>query len=120
MPAPRIVYVERLDKRQGSCVPAAPAQQPVGPPGPTSSSGTDPIGSDICGNGGCKSLQEYCTQLTKNGQHDAKCDGVQGANPATGSSGCPVGLKNVCFNSGYNMGMFDTIGAAYNWTTFGM
>ncbi|KAL8780223.1 MAG: hypothetical protein Q9213_006568 [Squamulea squamosa] len=36
--------------------------------------GTDYIGSDVCGNGGCKSLQEYCTAVRRNGQNDPKCD----------------------------------------------
>ena len=118
-PSPEDAKVRRLFKRQGRCVPAGSVQKPIGGAGSTNSSSTDYIGSDICGDGGCKTLEEYCSQLTKNGQHDARCDNVQNTNTPTGS-GCPVGLKSVCFNSGYNTAMFDTIGAADNWTTFGM
>lgn len=34
------------------------------------------------------------------------------------ASGCPPSMKGVTFNSGMNPGMFDTIGAGEDWTTF--
>ena len=37
----------------------------------------------------------------------------------SGNGGCRPNLKSVTFNSGYNAGMFDTIGAADSWTSFG-
>lgn len=37
-----------------------------------------------------------------------------------GASGCPAGLKSVTFNGGYSASMFDTIGAANSWTSFGL
>ncbi|KAL8871014.1 MAG: hypothetical protein Q9174_003072 [Haloplaca sp. 1 TL-2023] len=37
------------------------------------SDGGDPIGSDICGNGGCKSVEEFCAAVQRNGQTSDKC-----------------------------------------------
>ncbi|KAL8986878.1 MAG: hypothetical protein Q9169_008747 [Polycauliona sp. 2 TL-2023] len=34
---------------------------------------TDYIGSDVCGNGGCKTLEEYCAAVERNGRNDARC-----------------------------------------------
>ena len=36
--------------------------------------GTDYIGSDVCGNGGCKTLAEYCAAIKRNGKNDARCN----------------------------------------------
>ncbi|KAL8682524.1 MAG: hypothetical protein Q9186_001471 [Xanthomendoza sp. 1 TL-2023] len=33
----------------------------------------DTIGSDVCGNGGCRSLEEYCAAVKRNGQTDEQC-----------------------------------------------
>ncbi|KAL8963128.1 MAG: hypothetical protein Q9193_000563 [Seirophora villosa] len=35
--------------------------------------GTDYIGSDVCGNGGCRSLEEYCIAVRRNGRSDGRC-----------------------------------------------
>ncbi|KAL8775117.1 MAG: hypothetical protein Q9209_000596 [Squamulea sp. 1 TL-2023] len=51
--------------------------QPASGTAPTVNGGTDYIGSDVCGNGGCKSLQEYCSAVKRNGQSDARCDSEQ-------------------------------------------
>ncbi|KAL8882320.1 MAG: hypothetical protein Q9198_000669 [Flavoplaca austrocitrina] len=34
---------------------------------------TDAIGSDICGNGGCMTMEEFCAAIKRNGQTDEKC-----------------------------------------------
>ncbi|KAI4269031.1 MAG: hypothetical protein LQ337_007511 [Flavoplaca oasis] len=34
---------------------------------------TDYIGSDVCGNGGCRTLEEYCGAVGRNGQSDVRC-----------------------------------------------
>ncbi|KAI4223604.1 MAG: hypothetical protein L6R36_005286 [Xanthoria steineri] len=34
---------------------------------------TDYIGSDVCGNGGCKTLEEYCAAVGRNGRSDVRC-----------------------------------------------
>lgn len=39
----------------------------------TSASTTDYIGSDVCGNGGCKTLEEYCGAVRRNGRSDERC-----------------------------------------------
>ena len=57
------------------------------------SGGTDYTGSDICGNGGCKSPEEYCSFVKKNGQSDPKC-GAQGS----GSSGYGAGTGTPAFS----------------------
>ncbi|KAL9628888.1 MAG: hypothetical protein Q9204_005593 [Flavoplaca sp. TL-2023a] len=33
----------------------------------------DAIGSDICGNGGCMTMEEFCAAIKRNGQSDEKC-----------------------------------------------
>ena len=33
----------------------------------------DLIGADVCGNGGCKNLQEYCAAVARNGGRDDRC-----------------------------------------------
>ena len=33
----------------------------------------DLIGADVCGNGGCKNLQEYCAAVARNGGRDGRC-----------------------------------------------
>ena len=33
----------------------------------------DLIGSDVCGNGGCRSLDEYCAAVARNGGQDGRC-----------------------------------------------
>ncbi|KAI4184904.1 MAG: hypothetical protein LQ346_006026 [Caloplaca aetnensis] len=35
--------------------------------------GTDYIGNDVCGNGGCRTLEEYCVALKRNGKNDRRC-----------------------------------------------
>ena len=42
------------------------------PPG----NGTDFIGGDVCGNGGCTSIQQYCGAVRNIGKHDRVCDNV--------------------------------------------
>ena len=73
----------------------SPTSSPSPSPSPnnngysSSSGGTDYIGSDICGNGGCKSLEEYCWHVQQNGQHDDKCNniGTGSSNPSSAAGG---------------------------------
>ncbi|KAI4186257.1 MAG: hypothetical protein L6R41_003592 [Letrouitia leprolyta] len=39
----------------------------------TTAGGTDYIGSDVCGNGGCRTLGEYCVAVKRNGKNDPRC-----------------------------------------------
>ncbi|KAL8889178.1 MAG: hypothetical protein Q9215_003517 [Flavoplaca cf. flavocitrina] len=34
---------------------------------------SDAIGSDICGNGGCMTMEEFCAAIMRNGQSDERC-----------------------------------------------
>ena len=45
-----------------------PSSSSSAPPPQGSTGGTDYIGSDICGNGGCRDYAEYCKFLKQNGQ----------------------------------------------------
>ena len=69
----------------------------TGTNGSTATNGTDYIGSDICGNGGCKTLQEYCDALRRNGQTDAKCSSTSASAsmPAATSGATVAGTGNA-------------------------
>ena len=41
--------------------------------GTASNNGTNYIGCDVCGNGGCKSEEQYCCFVKQNGQNDPVC-----------------------------------------------
>lgn len=38
------------------------------------SDNADAIGSDICGNGGCRTMEEFCAAIMRNGQNDERCE----------------------------------------------
>ena len=67
------------------------------------------VGADVCGNGGCKSLVQYCEAIQRNGQKDPCC--ANGGNgrppdekpPAGGGYGCVspgMAGSDVCGNGG--------------------
>lgn len=56
--------VKQVESRSRNRVAAAPA----------AAGGTDYIGSDVCGNGGCKNLAEYCAAVKRNGKSDSRCN----------------------------------------------
>ncbi|KAG8534409.1 uncharacterized protein KY384_001254 [Bacidia gigantensis] len=61
--------------------------------GTSNSNGTDYIGSDVCGNGGCTSLQDYCSHVLANGATDPKCSGLPASSqPAGGQNAAATGL----------------------------
>ncbi|KAI4245400.1 MAG: hypothetical protein L6R40_002460 [Gallowayella cf. fulva] len=62
---------------------------------------TDYIGSDPCGNGGCKNLQEYCDAVRRNGQSDPKCNPELPPSPTTpGNGGIDYIGSDPCGNGG--------------------
>ncbi|KAG8526632.1 uncharacterized protein KY384_008833 [Bacidia gigantensis] len=67
----------------------------------------DLIGSDVCGNGGCKSQDEYCAAIQRNGKTDPVCEGSGtgggGASPSTGAGSVPSSVPtNVVGSQGGN------------------
>ena len=90
-----------------------PPPPPPPPPSTTSAVPAGDTGSPAAGPANSSQSATPTTPPTPTGNSSTTPSG-------TGAGGCPTDMKGVTFNGGFNPGMFDTIGAASDWITFGL